>query len=136
MKKFVSISDELKYLRCWLKLLEHVKGFEMQDIGKYGSEQNSVHSTSNCVNTLPSRCKSSASKYPSSYLKNSYMNMDCLAQHANQLKHLGNGIADQDSSSTQSTGQSHQEMSGSSEGNIQEQCISAQSGTVYIVLLN
>lgn len=71
---------------------------------------------------------SSASNYTSSHPKNSYMNMDSLAHHSNQLKHLGNRIADQDSSSTQSTGQSRHEVSGSSEGNIQEQCISAQSG--------
>nr|QFE32168.1 nuclear transcription factor Y [Agave sisalana] len=108
--------------------LEHVKGFEMQYISNKGSGESSVHSTSNCANTRPSWWNSSASNYLPSYPKDLYVNMDSLAEHANQLKHLGDPIADHDSSSTQSTGQSHQEVSGSSEGNIQEQCISAQSG--------
>lgn len=124
------IWSNLNYLRCWVMLLDHGKGFEMHDIGKKDSGQSSVHSKSYRVNTPPSWWNSSASNYPTSYLKNSYMNMDSLAQQVNQLKHLGYQIADQDSSPTQSTGQSQKEMSGSSEGNIQEQCISVQSGTV------
>lgn len=59
------------------------------------------------------------------------MNMDFLAQHRNQTKQLGGQMADQDSSSTQSTGQSHQ-MSGTSEGKLHEQCVSAQAGIVSI----
>jgi len=108
--------------------LEHVKGFEMQYISNKGLQESSVHSTSNCTHTRPSWWNSSLSNYPPSYPKDLSVNMDSLAQHANQLKHLGDPIADQDSSSTQSTGHSHQEGSGSSEGNMQEQCISAQSG--------
>lgn len=54
--------------------------------------------------------------------------MDFLAQHGNQIKQLGGQMPDQDSSSTQSTGQSHQEVSGTSEGNLHEQRVSAQAG--------
>ena len=114
--------------------LEHVKGFEMQYISNKGSEGSSVHSTSNCANTRPSWWNSSASNYPPSYPKDLYVNTDSLAQHANHLKHLGDQFADHGSSLTHSTGQSHQEVSGSSEGNIQEQCISAQSGKFILKL--
>ncbi|KAJ6818161.1 nuclear transcription factor Y subunit A-7-like [Iris pallida] len=43
--------------------------------------------------------------------------MDPLGQHGNQLEHLGHQMPDQDSSSTQSTDQSHKDVSVSSEGN-------------------
>lgn len=108
--------------------LEDVKGFGMQRISNNGSEQSHTQSTSSCLDTHPSLRNSSASNCPPAYPKNLYMSMDSFTQNANQLKQLCNQITDQDSSSTQSTGQSHQEVSGSTEGNIQKQCISAQSG--------
>ncbi|KAJ6833494.1 nuclear transcription factor Y subunit A-7-like [Iris pallida] len=43
------------------------------------------------------------------------MTMDTPGQHGNQFEHLGHQSPDQDSSSTQSTDQSHKELSGSSE---------------------
>ncbi|ONK65356.1 uncharacterized protein A4U43_C07F36270 [Asparagus officinalis] len=107
--------------------LEHVEGFEMRNIGNKDSKESSAYSTPNCVN-LPSWWNSSASNYPPSYPKNLYMNMDPLAPQENQLKYLGAHIADQDSSSTHSSDQSHQELSGSTESKSQGQCISAQSG--------
>lgn len=107
--------------------LQNVKSSEMQYISKK-SEESSVQSASNCANTHQLWWNSSASNYPPAFPKNLYMKVGSLACNASQLKHLGEQIADQESSSTQSTGQSHQEVSDSSEGNVQEQCISAQSG--------
>ncbi|XP_038983059.1 nuclear transcription factor Y subunit A-3-like isoform X2 [Phoenix dactylifera] len=93
------------------------------------SESSLVRSASNCVDNCASWLNSSGSSFPqSSYFTNIYMNMDFLAQHGNQIKQLGGQIPDQDSSSTQSTGQSHQEVSGTSEGNLHEQRVSAQAG--------
>ncbi|EHA8589414.1 nuclear transcription factor Y subunit A-3 [Cocos nucifera] len=109
--------------------LKNVKSYDMQHFSNKDSENTSVHSASNCVDNCPSWLHSSGSRFPqSSYFTNLYMNMDFLAQHGNQIKQLGGQMPDQDSSSTQSTGQSHQEVSGTSEGNLHEQRVSAQAG--------
>ncbi|XP_020256894.1 nuclear transcription factor Y subunit A-3-like isoform X2 [Asparagus officinalis] len=79
--------------------LKHVKGLEMQNPDNKDPVQSSVYSTSNC---------------------------DALAQPSSQLR--SNQIADQDFSSNHSSGQSHQELSVSSEGTIQGKLVSAQSG--------
>lgn len=105
-----------------------------KNIDNKDSEQNSVHLTSNYVDTCPSWWISTGSNLPQSYPKNFHMTMDPLRQHSDHLKHLGRRMADQDSSSTQSTDQSHQELSGSSEGNLQEQRISAYSGILILYL--
>ncbi|XP_064996163.1 nuclear transcription factor Y subunit A-7-like [Musa acuminata AAA Group] len=74
--------------------------------------------------------KSSSSTIPNSLNSdNLSMHMDFLAQHGNQMKHLGDQMPDQNSSSTQSSGQAHQEVSGTSECNNHEQYISAHSAT-------
>ncbi|WOK97535.1 nuclear transcription factor Y subunit A-7 [Canna indica] len=57
------------------------------------------------------------------------MIMNFLDRHGNPVKHLGQPMPDQNSSSSHSTGQSHQEVSGTSECYNQEQHISTQSGT-------
>lgn len=77
--------------------------------------------------------KSSSSTIPNSLNSdNLSMHMDFLAQHGNQMKHLGDQMPDQNSSSTQSSGQAHQEVSGTSECNNHEQYISAHSGIAHI----
>ncbi|KAJ0981194.1 hypothetical protein J5N97_009449 [Dioscorea zingiberensis] len=50
-----------------------------------------------------------------------------MAQHANQLKHLGHQLVDQDSSSTQSTVQSHREVSATRKDGL-HQSVSTESG--------
>ncbi|XP_010936981.1 nuclear transcription factor Y subunit A-3 isoform X2 [Elaeis guineensis] len=109
--------------------LNNVKSYDTQHFSNKDSENTSVRSASNCVDNCPSWLNSSGSHFPqSSYFTNLYMNMDFLAQHGNQIKQLGGQMPDQDSSSTQSTGQSHQEVSGTSEDNLHEQRVSAQAG--------
>ncbi|KAM0949164.1 putative transcription factor Hap2/NF-YA family [Dioscorea sansibarensis] len=53
--------------------------------------------------------------------------MDSMAQHCNQIKHLGHQLVDQDSSSTQSTVQSHREVSAARKDGLQ-QSVSSDSG--------
>ncbi|XP_008787861.2 nuclear transcription factor Y subunit A-3-like [Phoenix dactylifera] len=112
--------------------LDNVNAFDTQYFSNKDSEHSSVtsvRSTSNCVDNCPSLLNQSGSRFPqSTYFNNFYMNMGSLAQPDNQMKQLGGQMPDQDSSSTQSTGQSHQEVSGTSEGNLHEQSISAQAG--------
>ncbi|KAG1366358.1 nuclear transcription factor Y subunit A-3 [Cocos nucifera] len=112
--------------------LDNVNAFDVQHFSNKDSEHSSVtsvHSASNCVDNCPSLWKQSGSCFPqTTYFKNFYMNMGFLARPDNQMKQLGGQMPDQDSSSTQSTGQSHQEVSGTSEGNFHEQSISAQAG--------
>ncbi|RWW09732.1 hypothetical protein GW17_00026766 [Ensete ventricosum] len=55
------------------------------------------------------------------------MNMDFLGKDGNKVMLLNHSISEHDSS-TQSTGQSQQEISGTSEDNVHEQHISARSG--------
>ncbi|XP_010939931.2 LOW QUALITY PROTEIN: nuclear transcription factor Y subunit A-3 [Elaeis guineensis] len=112
--------------------LDNANAFDTQHFSNKDSENSSVtsvHSASNCVDNCPSLWKQSGSHFPqSTYFKNFCMNMGFLAQPDNQMKQLGGQMPDQDSSSSQSTGQSHQEVSGTSEGNLHEQSISAQAG--------
>lgn len=116
--------------------LDNVNAFDMQHFSNKDSEHSSVtsvHSTSHCFDNCPSLLNQSGSCFPqSTYFKNYYTNMGFLSQPDNQMKRLGGHMPDQDSSSTQSTGQSHQEVSGTSEGNLHEPGISAQAGMAYI----
>ncbi|CAL9147598.1 unnamed protein product [Musa hybrid cultivar] len=63
-----------------------------------------------------------------SWCSSSNLNMDIMAENGNQLKHLGHQMHHQNSPSTQSTGQPHQEVSETSDCNNHEQHISSQSG--------
>ncbi|URD74192.1 Nuclear transcription factor Y subunit [Musa troglodytarum] len=100
---------------------------EMQDIGIKSSQNSSLYSTSTCEFDPTCWNSSSAITPQSSCSKNLNMNMDFLAKDGNQVKQLSHPISDHDSS-TQSTGQSHQEASGMSEDNVHEQHISVNSG--------
>lgn len=103
--------------------------FEMQNTHPKDSDQSSVHSTSHYVNIRPLWWNSSGSHVSqSTHSKDVNMNMDPLAQHANQMKQLERQMPDQDSLSTQSTGQSHQEESGRDKTNFPDECVSSQSG--------
>lgn len=100
---------------------------EMQDIGIKSSQNSSLYSTSTCEFDPTCWNSSSAITPQSSCSKNLNMNMGFLAKDGNQVKQLSHPISDHDSS-TQSTGQSHQEASGTSEDNVHEQHISVNSG--------
>ncbi|XP_038985339.1 nuclear transcription factor Y subunit A-3-like [Phoenix dactylifera] len=101
----------------------------MQNLSNKGSEQSSVYSTANCLTICPSWWNSSGpNMLQSSYSKNLYMNMGTIAQQSNQMKQPVHQLPDQDSSSTQSTGQSHQELAARMEGNLHEQGALAHSG--------
>ncbi|XP_077236300.1 nuclear transcription factor Y subunit A-3-like [Tasmannia lanceolata] len=93
------------------------------------SDQSSVHSTSPCIVNCPSWWNSTGSQIPQSCLSKSLtLNLDSSSQHCHHVKQLGLQLQDQDSSSTQSTGQSHHEVATMGAGNPQGQCISIQSG--------
>ncbi|KAG1334236.1 nuclear transcription factor Y subunit A-4 [Cocos nucifera] len=101
----------------------------MQNLSNKDSEQSSVHSTANCLINCPSWWNySGPNMLQSSYSKNLYMNMGAIAQQSNQMKQPVHQLPDQDSSSTQSTGQSHQELAATMEGNLHEQGALAHSG--------
>ncbi|WOL11597.1 hypothetical protein Cni_G20361 [Canna indica] len=101
--------------------------FDMQDIGKKGSENGSFYS-STFMNNPTWWNSNTTTILQSSYPKNLNTNMDFLAKDGNQVKHSSHTISDHDSS-TQSSGQSHQEVSGMSEDNVHEQHISGQSAS-------
>ncbi|KAJ8510360.1 hypothetical protein OPV22_000794 [Ensete ventricosum] len=109
-------------MRCSLSLLQHIDSDYC-----YYSQNSSLYSTSTCVFDPTCWNSSSAITPQSSCSKNLNMNMDFLAKDGNQVKQLTHPISDHDSS-TQSTGQSRQEASGTSEDNVHEQHISVNSG--------
>ncbi|EHA8588947.1 nuclear transcription factor Y subunit A-4 [Cocos nucifera] len=101
----------------------------MQNPNNKDSEQSSVHSTASCLTNCPPWWNSSGpSMLQSSYSKNLCGNMCTIAQQSNQIKQPVHQLPNQDSSSTQSTGRSHQELSARMEENLHEQCASAHSG--------
>lgn len=103
----------------------------MQNLSNKDSEQSSVHSTANCLTNCPSWWNySGPNMLQSSYSKNLYMNMGAIAQQSNQMKQPVHQLPDQDSSSTQSTGQSHQELAATMDGNLHEQGALAHSGMI------
>ncbi|KAG6530796.1 nuclear transcription factor Y subunit A-4-like [Zingiber officinale] len=106
----------------------YAKASEMQVVGKKGSENNSLYSTSTFVNNPAWWNMSSANILQSSYSKELNMNMDYLAKDGNRETQLSHTISDHDSS-THSSDQSHREVSEMSEDNINQQYISIQSGT-------
>nr|CAD1838000.1 unnamed protein product [Ananas comosus var. bracteatus] len=113
--------------------INNVKAFDMQNITGKATEGSSVHSAS--INVLQN-CQSwwnSSSMFhfqQPSYPKTLCVNKEFVAEHGNQIKQVGHQMPDQDSSSTQSTSQSNQEVSGRSEGSSlnEQQHTSTQSG--------
>lgn len=65
---------------------------------------------------------------PRSLSNNLSFKMESQAQPCHDAKHLGLQVRDQDSSSSQSTGQSHDEGAGMGGTNSQDRCISSESG--------
>eukprot|EP00262_Sarcandra_glabra_P014677 TRINITY_DN4338_c0_g1_i2.p1 TRINITY_DN4338_c0_g1~~TRINITY_DN4338_c0_g1_i2.p1 ORF type:complete len:349 (-),score=52.69 TRINITY_DN4338_c0_g1_i2:318-1364(-) len=101
----------------------------MQNMSKKDSDQSSVHSTSPCGVNCPSWWNSSGSQIPQSSLTKSLnLKTNSPTQHCYHAKQLGLQLQDQESSSTQSTGQSHHEVAVIGGGNPHGQCFSAQSG--------
>lgn len=109
---------------------ENRKGTEMLNMNSKESQQNIVQSTCNYLsNGIPwwNSAGPHIVLYPTT--TNLYANMNTLA--SNQLKKVGNPMLEQESSSTQSTGHSHHEVSGRSEDNLNERCVSTQSGAIH-----
>lgn len=109
----------------------YAKASEMQVVGKKGSENNALYSTSTLVNNPAWWNMSSSNILQSSYSKDLSMNMDYLAKDGNRETQLSHTISDHDSS-THSSDQSHREVSEMSEDNINQQYISIQSGTIEL----
>ncbi|OVA08906.1 CCAAT-binding transcription factor [Macleaya cordata] len=103
----------------------------MQDISKKDSDQSSTYSISHGAVSCPIWWTSAGSQIPQSCLSKSVsLNMDSSHQDCRSVKQLGFQLQDQDSSSTQSTGQSHHEMSNMRGSNPNGQSISVQSEDV------
>ncbi|KAK1288040.1 Nuclear transcription factor Y subunit A-3 [Acorus calamus] len=100
----------------------------MHNLSNKDSDQTSVHSTSHGGVNCTSWWNSSGSHIPKSSLSTGLKLNGEPAQRCNQIQPLGLQVQDQDSSSTQSTGQSHQDMVGMSGGNLHGRSISVQSG--------
>ncbi|XP_020593115.1 nuclear transcription factor Y subunit A-7-like isoform X2 [Phalaenopsis equestris] len=109
---------------------ENFKGTGMLNMNNKESQQNIVQSTYNYLsNSIPwwNSAGPHIVLYPTS--TNLYANLNNVA--SNQLKQDGNPILEQESSSTQSTGHSHHEISGKRDDNLKERCLSAQSGASH-----
>lgn len=70
---------------------------------------------------------SNEQQLPESFSKNLSLKVESPPQLYQNMKQLGLQLQDQDSSSSQSTGQSHQEVSAIGRTNSQDQCISSES---------
>ncbi|KAL0921550.1 hypothetical protein M5K25_008633 [Dendrobium thyrsiflorum] len=109
---------------------ENRKGTEMQNMNNKDSQQNLAQSTCNYLSNSFPWWNSGGPHivlYPTG--TNLYANTNSLA--LNQIKQVGNQNLEQESSSTQSTGHSHHEVSGKREDNLNERCVSAQSGAIH-----
>uniref|UniRef100_A0A5B6YLY0 Nuclear transcription factor Y subunit n=1 Tax=Davidia involucrata TaxID=16924 RepID=A0A5B6YLY0_DAVIN len=102
----------------------------MQDLHKKDSDLSSAHSTVPCVVGCPSWWTSTERQIQQSSLsKNLSLKMETSHQHCQNANQLGFQFQDQDSSSTQSTGQSYPEVASVGESNRYRQSImSMQSG--------
>lgn len=104
----------------------------MHDISNMESKQGRAYSTSPCGVSCPSRWSSTGSAIPQSSVSGSLnLNLNSATQHCQHAKHFGLQLRDQESSSTQSTGQSHHEMASMGLVNSHGHYISGQSGTSY-----
>nr|UYC36112.1 OF23721 [Phoebe bournei] len=101
----------------------------MHDISNMESKQGLAYSTSPCAVGCPSRWSSTGSAIPQSSVSGSLnLNLDSATQRCQHAKQLGLRLRDQESSSTQSTGQSHHEMASMGLVNSHGHYISGQSG--------
>ncbi|KAF8406844.1 hypothetical protein HHK36_005965 [Tetracentron sinense] len=101
----------------------------MQNLSNKDSDQSFVHSTSPCAISCPSWWNSIGSQIPQTSLsKNLSLNMQSPTQNSRSTQQFGLQLQDHDSSSTQSTGQSHHEVATVGGTNPHDQCISSQSG--------
>ncbi|KAK9131335.1 hypothetical protein Sjap_011822 [Stephania japonica] len=99
----------------------------MNSISKKESDKSSAHSDVPCFFSCQSWWSSAPAQVPRSTLSNSgSLSIDSVHHQYHNLKQFGL-LQDQDSSSTQSTGQSHQEVVSMGACN-SGQCISAHSG--------
>ncbi|XP_072991006.1 nuclear transcription factor Y subunit A-5-like [Typha latifolia] len=101
----------------------------MQNNSSKDLEQSSIRSTFSQPTNCSSWWNSSGIQTSEpSYCKKISMNKASVKQYSNQNKKLGDKILDQDSVSSQLTGQSDLEVSEKSDGNVQEQCVLTHSG--------
>ncbi|XP_058078501.1 nuclear transcription factor Y subunit A-3-like isoform X1 [Magnolia sinica] len=101
----------------------------MHNTGKKEPDQSSVHSGIAYTASCPSWWNAAGSQIPqSSFSKSLNLNLDSPTQHCHNTKQLGRQLQDQESSSTQSTGQSHHDAVNVGGGNLHGHCISGQSG--------
>ncbi|KAK9101477.1 hypothetical protein Scep_024907 [Stephania cephalantha] len=99
----------------------------MNSISKKESDRSSTHSDVPCVFSCQSWWSSTPAQVPQSTLsKSGSLSIDSVHHQCNNLKQFGI-LQDQDSCSTQSTGQSHREVVSMGACN-SGQCISAHSG--------
>ena len=108
----------------------------MQDVYKKESGRNSPHSNSHSGANSQSWWNSTGSQVPQNSLSKSVsLTMDSSRQDCPSVKQFGFQLQDQDSSSSQSTGQSHNEISNMGANNRNGQCISVHSGICCSLLI-
>lgn len=105
------------------------------NLPKRSFDQSSVHSMPHFTVNCQAWWNSYEQQLPESFSKNLSLKVESPPQLYQNMKQLGLQLQDQDSSSSQSTGQSHQEVSAIGRTNSQDQCISSESGT-YIFSLH
>ncbi|KAL4195925.1 hypothetical protein AMTRI_Chr04g180760 [Amborella trichopoda] len=100
----------------------------MQTLCNKESDQSSGQSTSPCVVNCPSWWNSSGTQVRQPAIcRTLNLNMDSSTQHHSHVQQLGGQLPDQDSSSTQSTGQSHHEVAAVMGGDARLQGVRAPS---------
>ncbi|KAJ0031278.1 hypothetical protein Pint_13457 [Pistacia integerrima] len=100
----------------------------IQDLTKKFFDQSSGCSMPHFSVSCPSWWNSSEQKISQSLSKNSSLKVESPPQLFHDGKYLGLQLADQESSSAQSIGQSHHEVSAIGGTNSQDRCISSESG--------
>lgn len=97
------------------------------NLPKRSFDQSSVHSMPHFTVNCQAWWNSNEQQLPESFSKNLSLKVESPPQLYQNMKQLGLQLQDQDSSSSQSTGQSHQEVSAIGRTNSQDQCISSES---------
>ncbi|XP_034700168.1 nuclear transcription factor Y subunit A-4-like isoform X3 [Vitis riparia] len=97
------------------------------NLPKRSFDSSSVHSMPHFTVNCQAWWNSNEQQLPESFSKNLSLKVESPPQLYQNMKQLGLQLQDQDSSSSQSTGQSHQEVSAIGRTNSQDQCISSES---------
>lgn len=111
-----------------LQQLMNFMAIRIRDFPKKSFDQSSVRSMSHFPVSCPSWWNSNEQQVPEPLSKNISLKVESPPQLFHDAKYLGLQLPDQESSSAQSIGQSHNQVGAVGGTNSQDQCISSESG--------